>query len=253
MSVSPFVSRVALLLLAMGVSEACVAPQTELDLTVVPRVQEGTGRYRKEYLLGPGDTLDVVVLNHGNLSRKVVVRPDGFVSLPVLDDVRAQGLSIRELDEAITAGLSARLVDPEVTVIATSVRPAMVYVFGEVRAVAPIPLRDAATAAQAIARAGGFTDDAAKRYVTVLRLNEDGRLAALTPSREANAQPDPYIYLHNVPLQPDDMIIVPERGIAQFDRWIDSYLNRPLSGVNSVLGTYLSFRLIEFYDEAIDG
>ena len=129
----------------------------------------------------------------------------------------------------------------------------MVYVFGEVRKVTPVPLRDAITAAQAIAHAGGFTDDAAEEYVAIIRLTEEGRLAALTPTRDSEGQPDPFLFLQNVALQPDDLIFVPERGIAQFDRWIDSYLNRPLQGVNSVLGTYLSFRLIEFYDEAIDG
>lgn len=240
--------------LGLACAASCVSQQTDLGVLEVPiQVLESSHRYSKQYLLAPGDSVEVVVLNNPTVSRTVTVRPDGFISLPIVDDVRAQGLSVPELDDKLTGLFDPRLVDPEVSVIATSTRPAMIYVHGEVAAPQGIELRSARTAAQAVALAGGFTNDAALQYVTIIRLTPDGHLRAITPTLAAEEQPDPYMLLQMVHLEADDIVLVPESDIAQFNRWIDVYLNRPLSGVNTVMGTYLNFRLIEFYDAAIDG
>lgn len=228
---------------------ACVAPTTHGAIEARPEIIESTTRYRKEYVLGPGDAVEVLVRPQSEVSKQVQIRPDGHVSLPLLDDVKAAGLTVSELDAKLTELYSARLKDPEVTVIATSMRPPMVYVLGEVAQQKPVELRLATTAAQAIAMCGGFQKSAATEAVAIVRLMEDGRLRAIKIPVELEGQAAPYMALANVRLQPDDMIFVPEKGIAQIDRWINNWVNVPLSGVNSVISStlipYLSIKTLE--------
>ncbi len=221
----------------------CEAPRAGGDLDATPRVIESTQRYRKKYVLAPGDELDVVVRQTPEVSRSCVVRPDGYISLPLLDDVEAAGLTIEDLDHSITERLGKTLTDPDVTVVATNVRPAEIFVAGEVRAPAAIALRDAPTAAQAIIRAGGFKDSACPQCVAVIRLVGD-RLVAQVVEVGIAGQPGPYLTLQNVAMQSDDIVFVPKSGVAQFRRWIDDYVNAPVATLSPILQTYFQYRLI---------
>jgi len=225
---------------------ACQSPRASGELTVTPEVAESTRRYKKEYLLSPGDSVDVVVRRHADVSRACVVRPDGYISLPLLDDVEAAGLSINELDARLTELLSERLRDPEVTVVATQTRPPVVYVLGEVVRPQPVQLRQASTAIQAIAYSGGFKNSAETESVAVIRLTEEGKLRAIMVELELSGQPAPYMALQNFLLGPDDIVFVPKRGISQLNEWLNAYVNQPLTGINTLLTTYTNYRLIEF-------
>lgn len=228
---------------------ACVSPTTHGVLEARPEIIESTTRYRKEYVLGPGDAIEVLVRPQSEVSKQVQIRPDGHVSLPLLDDVKAAGLTVSELDAKLTELYSSRLKNPEVTVIATSTRPPMVYVLGEVAQQKPVELRLATTAAQAIAMCGGFQKSAAVEAVAIIRLMDDGRLRAIKIPVELDGQPAPYLALANVRLRADDLLFVPEKGVAQIDRWINNWINVPLSGVNSVISStvvpYLSIKTLE--------
>ena len=210
-----------------------------------PPVIESAERYSKEYVLAAGDVVDVVVLGNKEVSRTCAVRPDGFISLPMLNDVKAEGLTVNGLAGVIRSGLSARLREPEVTVVATATRQPMVFVFGQVGAPKPVPLRDARTAAQALSYAGDFTQRAEPKEVALIRLSEEGRLRAYTITDNTEGQPAPYVALHGVALQADDLIVVPESGRSEFVRFVTDFVNTPLSGVNSVLTPYFQFKLIE--------
>lgn len=223
----------------------CVSPDTTEELAVTPEFVESQATYRKEYILTPGDQLDVVVVGNAQVSRSCLIRPDGFISLPLLDDVKAGGLTVSELDASLTESFSKRLVEPEVTVIATLVREPMVYVFGEVASPAAISYRNVRTVAQAIALAGGFKYSAEQRSVAVIRLTEEGRLRAYQITTDMEGQPAPFMAMHAMMLQPDDLIVVPESGRSQTNRWINDYINQPLSGFNSLLGTFTAIRLIQ--------
>lgn len=227
----------------------CAGPRTVGAFATPPEVLESKNRFRKEYVLAPGDALDVVVIGNADVSRSCIIRPDGYLSLPLLDDVKAEGLTVSELDAALTSAFSGRLRDPEVSVIATSTREPMVYVFGQVGAPKPVPLRDARTAAQAISYAGDMTLRADTKALALIRLEQDGYLRSYEIPPPAEGQPAPYIALQSILLQPDDLIVVPESGGSQFVRFVTDYINTPLSGITSALNPYFQFKLIEVIEE----
>lgn len=212
-------------------------------------VIESIKQYRKEYILAAGDQLEVAVYRNPELSRNVTVRGDGYISLPLLDDVRAAGLSVPELDRSLTGLLGRRLLNPEVTVIVMNAREPMVYVFGEVGRPGPVSLRQARTAAQALAHSGGITRAAATGSVAVIRLNPEGKLVANVIDKPQSGQPAFYMALQSVLLEPDDLLIVPENNRSQFVRFISDYINAPLSGVNSLFAPYFQYRLIDEVQE----
>lgn len=228
----------------------CQSSQTVEEMEVEPEVTESLRRFEKIYMLGAGDGLDVLVRGNDEVSRSVIIRPDGFISLPMLGDVRAAGLSVEQLDEQLTERFGDRLVDPEVTVIATDVREAMVYVVGEVQQPQQIPYRMTSTAAQAIALSGGFALSAHERAVSIIRLTDEGRLRAMIVPVEFEGKPAPYLALQAVALRPEDIIFVPPSGITQVNRFIEDHINRPLTGVSSILNPVTNYFLLrELIDE----
>jgi polysaccharide export outer membrane protein len=240
--------RAFILVAALGVStglSGCVAQEASGELSLTPTVVESVDRFRKQYILAPGDAVDVIVRRNLEVTRNCVVRPDGYITLPLIDDVKAAGLTLPQLDEVLTERLSVRLVDPEVTVIATTVREPVVYVVGQVLNPTPVAHRSAATAAQAIAHAGGFTRNAAKEAVALIRLTDEGRLRAYVIPVQVQGQPGPYLALQATPLEPDDLLFVPQNDISQIGDWVDDYINRPLSGVNTLLAPVANFLLIK--------
>lgn len=225
---------------------ACVSPRTvKSQVPVEPQIVQSAIRFHKEYVLAPGDQVEVVVRQVPEVSRAVTIRPDGYISLPLLDDVSAAGLTPPALDEKLTVLLSARLVEPEVTVIASQVRQPVVYVTGDVNAPAAVPLRDAPTAMQAVAFAGGLRRSAAARDIAIIRLTEDGYIQAIPISVEANGQPGPYMALRSALLQADDIVFVPESGRSQLTRFLDDLVIRPVNAINGLLAIYVNFRFIQ--------
>ena len=226
---------------------SCVSVGTKDTLAVEPEVLQSLTRYEKAYVIGPGDEIDVSVYRNPEISRVGVVRPDGFISIPLLDDVKAAGYTVSGLDQHLTERLSDRLVDPEVTVSINNPREPMVYVFGEVGVATAVPFRQARTAAQAIALAAGFNVRAKRGHVAIIRLDDEGHLHAYVVEA-LSGQPGFYMALQNMHLQPDDLIIVPESGRSQFVRAVQDFLNVPLGGINQALNPYFQFRIISELD-----
>lgn len=150
-----------------------------------------------------------------------------MISLPMLQDVPAAGLTARELAEDLRSRFSRRLLNPEVAVIPLQVRQPTVFVLGDVKVPAAVPYRSAQTALQAIGMAGGFQRSGAEADVTIIRLSRDGHLEAIPVDVAADGQPGPYLSLARVVLQPDDVIFVPEHGRSQVVRFIDDLIMRP--------------------------
>lgn len=228
------------------VTVSCVSARADVEsIDVGPEVVRSATRFRKEYVLAAGDQIEIHVRRFPEVSRTVMIRPDGMISLPLIDDVPAAGRTLRTLDDELTALLGQRLVDPEVTVIAMSIRQPVVFVTGDVTNNATVvPLRDAPTAMQAITFAGGLRRSAAARDVTIIRLAEDGHLLALPVSVEGGGQPAPALALSRTILAADDIIFVPESGRSQIARILDDFVNRPLAGLNAIVGTYVNFELV---------
>jgi len=123
----------------------------------------------KEFLLGPEDVLEVTVWRNQDLSRSVVVRPDGKISLPLVGDVQASGLSASQVAEKIAARLTEFKENPNVSVSVREVNSYFVYVLGEVQRPGKYPVKSYATVLQGVSLAGGFTNFAAKNRMAVLR------------------------------------------------------------------------------------
>jgi len=131
----------------------------------------------KEFLIGPEDVLDVVVWRNQDLSRTVVVRPDGMISMPLIGDMEARGVTANQLAERLAARLKEFKESPSVTVSVKEVNSYNVYVLGEVAKPGKYQLKSHTTVLQAIAMAGGFTIYASKNKMQVVRnrVNGDGR------------------------------------------------------------------------------
>jgi polysaccharide export outer membrane protein len=127
-----------------------------------------------EFLLGPEDVLEVVVWRNQDLSRQVVVRPDGMISLPLVGDVQASGLTADQLAERIAKRLKEYKENPAVSVSVKEVNSYNVFVLGEVAKPGKYQLKSYTTVLQAISMAGGFTPFASKNKLQVVRHINNG-------------------------------------------------------------------------------
>jgi len=124
----------------------------------------------QNYQIGPEDSIEVQVWKNADLSRTVTVRPDGKISLPLIGDVQAAGLTAGQLTEAVTEKLQTYYKEPaQVTVIIHEVNSYVIYVLGEVNKQGKYIVRTGTTLLQAISLAGGFTQFASKNKMTVRR------------------------------------------------------------------------------------
>lgn len=160
----------------------------------------------KDYVIGVDDVLMVVSLNEKDLSAEVVVRPDGKISVPMLNDVPAAGMTPEQLAEAIQKAATKFVRNPAVvTVMVKDIRSRKVYVSGEVGKPGAFPLGSDVTVMQILAEAGGLLEHAKKSEVTIVR-TENGKERRIKFNysdyvRGKNTQ-------QNIPLVPGDMIIV---------------------------------------------
>jgi len=123
------------------------------------------------FLIGPEDILDVQVWKNVELSRTVPVRPDGKVSLPLVNDIQAAGLTATELRDQLTTRLSEFIPSPEVAVIVREVHSVKVTVMGMVRIPGRYEVKSPATVLELIGQAQGLTDFANRDRIIVIRQN----------------------------------------------------------------------------------
>ena len=241
---TPFLN--ALLIMTSLIISSCVSSlPDQAEVNLEPETFEALGRFKKEYVLVPGDQIEISVWRVPEVSRTVVIRPDGNITLPTLRDVQTAGLTFPELTAELTRLLSERLLNPHVTVIALQTRQPRVYVLGDVNNQMAIPLRTAGTAAEAIASAGGIKRSGKVKNVSIIRLGQDGILRAIVVEPQGSGQPDPYLTLSVTKLQADDVIFVPESRRNEITRFLNDFINRPLTSLNLVISSYADFKLIE--------
>ncbi len=126
------------------------------------------GEVAQDYRIVPGDILEISVWREEGLKEKVLVRPDGGISFPLLGDLPAGGLSVEQLRGELAARLGEFLSEPEVTVAVVSTNQ-KVYVLGKVNRPGDIPMPKRVTVMQALAMAGGLTPYADHDDIAVLR------------------------------------------------------------------------------------
>jgi polysaccharide biosynthesis/export protein len=157
------------------------------------------------YRIGPEDILDISVWKNADLTKKVPVRPDGMISLPLVNDVQAAGLTPLQLRDTLGKKLEAYMPSPQVSVTVVEVHSFKVSVLGEVPFAGRHALQSKATVLDAIAMSGGLKEFAARSRIVVLRANGKGM------------QRIPFDYdkvvsgdsAENIYLQPGDIVLVP--------------------------------------------
>jgi len=164
----------------------------------------------ESYVIGPEDVLEVAVWSNNDLSRLVPVRPDGKISMPLLYDVQAAGLTPMQLRSALVTSLARFVADPVVSVIVREVHSVKVTVIGEVRTPGRYEVRSRTTVLDVLAMAGGLSQYAARGRITILRREGDAvrqlpfdfdRVTARGPSNVGVQQ--------NFCIKPGDIVVVP--------------------------------------------
>jgi polysaccharide export outer membrane protein len=158
------------------------------------------------YVIGAEDVLDVNVWKEPDVSRSVPVRPDGKISLPLLNDVQAAGLTPMQLQAAITDGLKKFITGPQVTVVVMQINSRRIYVVGEVGRQGAIPMTPNMTVLQALSTAGGFSQFAKLNAIYVLRTENGRQVTYPFNYKEVIRGGRP---AQNIVLKPGDTIVVP--------------------------------------------
>ena len=127
-----------------------------------------------DFFLGAEDVLIVTVWKNQDLSREVVIRPDGMISMPLIGDVRAAGMTANSLAKSISDRLIEYMASPIVSVQLKEVNSYFIYVLGEVTKPGKYPLKSYTNVMQGISLAGGFTTFARKNRIKVLRNTANG-------------------------------------------------------------------------------
>ena len=203
MNTEPMSARLCACLLLILIAACAGQP----ELAPASTARQGPSEF---YRIGPGDTLKVFVWGNPGLSDEVPVRPDGRVSIPLLEDVEAAGKTPSELGREIEQQLSAFVADPLVTVMVTDFVGAFseqVRVVGEALEPQAIPYRDDMTMLDVMIEVGGLTEFAAGNRSTLVR-TADGR------EQEYRVRLDDLVrdgdISANVAMRPGDVVIIPE-------------------------------------------
>jgi len=159
-----------------------------------------------EYKIGPQDVLKIDVWKEDQLTRTVPVRPDGKITLPLLNDVQAAGLTPMELSAVIRDGLRKYMNEPQVTVTVAEINSRRIYVTGEVVRPGAYSLLPDMTVLQALSTSGGFTQFARVKGVYVLRTESGKQVKHAFNYKEAISGKKPQ---ENLVLEPGDVIVVP--------------------------------------------
>ena len=147
------------------------APATPAPTTAPPALAAGAAANTS--IIGPSDVLTVTVWKEPTLSGSILVRPDGMISLPLLGDVQASGLTPLQLRDQITGQLRKFVQDPNVSVVVGQIRSKIVYLLGEVGKKGPLEMTPGMTLLEAIGSAGGLTEFANVKKIYILR-DENG-------------------------------------------------------------------------------
>jgi polysaccharide export outer membrane protein len=160
----------------------------------------------EDYVIGADDVLSVVYWRDKDMSGEVTVRTDGKISIPLLNDIQAAGLTPEQLRERLVSESKKYIEDPNVTIVVKQINSRKVFITGEVVKPGPYPLNGPMTVVQLLALAGGLKDFADSNNIAILR-TEDGHPVRLQFS---------YKYVtegknlrQNITLKPGDTVVVP--------------------------------------------
>lgn len=178
-------------------------PKTDVSSTAT---NPNTGISDADYRIGPQDVVRIDVWKEPDISRTIPVRPDGKISLPLLNDVQASGLTAMQLAASLRGGLTKYLTNPQVTVTVIEINSRRVYITGEVLRAGALPLLPNMTVLQALSSAGGFTQFAKLKDIYVLRTEESKQVKHPFNYKDVVKGKNQE---QNILLLPGDVIVVP--------------------------------------------
>ena len=158
-----------------------------------------------QFLLGAADVVHINVWKDAELSQTVTVGPDGFVSLPLIGDVKVAGMTADQLGKALASRLTTYIVNPRVTVSVVEIKSRQVYILGQVSKPGGFPLIAPTHVLQLIAEAGGLTNYANRKGIVVLRQGPDGEKKIHFNYNNVVRGDE----TQNISLQPGDTVVVP--------------------------------------------
>jgi polysaccharide export outer membrane protein len=188
-------------LIDTGIAATSAWAQSAKDEPGAPSIQ-----VPENYVIGLGDVLEVFVWRNDQLSRELVVRPDGKISLPLIQDIQAEGLTVLQLRDEITRMFDKHINNPRVTVLIRQINSYKVSVLGRVMRPGVYPITGSTTLLEAISMAGGFTEWANKKKITVITHNKDKEDKITVNYKKIASGEDPS---QNITLKRGDTIIVP--------------------------------------------
>jgi len=178
----------------------------------------------QEYRIAVGDQLDIKFFYNPALNEQVVVRPDGRISLQLVPEIVARGLTPAALTKLLTDHYSKELRQPRLTVIVRGFGSQQVYVDGEVGTPGMVPILGPMTALQAISEAGGMTETARSSEVIIIRRGAvNTPLAFQVDLQKARNGTD---LSQDISLAPFDIIFVPRSRVANVNVWMDQYIRQ---------------------------
>lgn len=191
------------------------------------------------YRVGPPDQIQISILPEPAIERDLTVRPDGKVSLDLIGDVQAAGLTAEEIAESVRVAISRYKRDASVTVTVLSAESDTITLFGEVRRPGTFPILHDIRIAEAIGQLGGTTLFASKRYVRVIRTN-GGKTVVLRVNLRRIQAGD---LSTNVQLASGDIIVVPPTIVARIGYFLQQLLF-PFQPIIQIGGSYRSVQAL---------
>jgi len=230
MRLNPF--SILWLLFVLILSAACSTTQPQPEFPPAPEMftaKEMIGDYR----LMPGDQIEVKFFYHPQLNEILFIAPDGKISLQLIDEVLAAGLTVSQLDEVLTQEYSRYLKNCRLNVMVREYSGLKVYVGGEVGRPGFLSLKGNMTVLQSIVGMGGFKRSAKTENVVLIRKGPGGRPVAMTVDLKPviageNLENDAY-------LMPSDIVFVPKTWVTIAGDFTDEYL-RKLLFFNNIMG-----------------
>ena len=188
---------------SQNTAPAATPAQVAAPVPAAPNPDAATAS--SSYVIGPSDVLTITVWKEPTLSGNILVRPDGMITVSLIGDVQASGLTPLQLADQIAAKLKKYVQDPNVSVVVGEIHSKVIYLLGEVGKKGPVEMTSGMTLLDAIAAAGGLSDYANAKKIYILR-NEAGKHERIPvhykEALKGNSE-------FNLILQPGDTIVVP--------------------------------------------
>lgn len=217
-----------LTLCAVGLT-AMLAACTNQEITVRERDPEGFAPWSEdafEHRLGMGDRVNVYFPLTPENNEEVLVAPDGYVALKIAGRLRANGMSVSQLQEEIREAASVNLRNPLVIAALADSRSARIVVGGQVRNPGSYAITARPTVMEAVMLAGGLNPESRMNEVIVMRMKPDNTaMLRRVNLQQFIARGD---MTQNIRLQPEDLVFVPRSRVAEVNLWIEEYINRNL-------------------------